>query len=1303
MPLGEDNSMSLWASPNQQMGDTFGEDSQRKELTQTGLIPTLCQHQVEENPQIEEIKNQSQQSDNQSSLQNLDEDKYILSKKKLCYILIILFSVVLAILITIIVLLTKKHNESHSLTDAGSPKQDTIQINGQNYINTKDGLLLDLLTNETTFTYPLSKAKFKSSIAKVKRLPLSFTIGEHLKYEISCNQETKSDIFAGGSKTATMKFNASFVTIGIAAESYQFAISVVMLDQESAGELPKTDQSKGSANDGESQDDDEEAIVNATAGMFPEIINDIPPENSENQDDENADDESDSLDDGTDDPGRNNEILEFAKFMKLSICNISRDGVVTACEFQANMTYPDMQNAVKFLKLYIPDLKLDKYSMDGKKLRLLQESNDDSSSKRSIDTSGDDNSVGVSASDKESDSNDDRSADFGSDSTHGLDLESGKIDSSEQKQQMSMKSSSSEGGFGSLSQSVSFTMKFIEKDQISTEDLTFGFSIKKTIPFTLINKPEEYFANRDISPAPANGEREEMSDEDKEMFGNSGRLLQSNGGDQFPSINQELGKVNLLFATLSAGFAMQQSESDICTTGLYVAAQPIMSFWIFKAQMKADLRQKMREYRYYKLVFEQMVGLFENLTNKTKNMIDGLVFDNLDGFYSDFKQFLKPLTTVESAFQNYTDQKLNKLMTFEESLYLSKSMESLMDAYSTANMNSYIFHAKKRIKNIWSQHQHAINNALKEDIKDANMTISKVAASQFLTIRDKMLGSFDIFLDQFDSSFNSFKSYILSQQSLFDTRFKEGSVSLQDWSGNYLQTLFTYVQGIFLELLLTLNNQYSGDFQASLRIEVHLYHAQLRQSLKSNFDGIYSMMDVQTEGGEELPACLLYLENLDGIEKTVSFDWQPIELAEQDSQIFQEVIWGVQQDIISIHNLLEDILSCGDEKGFFNTLLKKLTSDFDSIGTSVFASLKNRTSSTVEQTQNKFTAIENDLKAIPENIQSLFSSPINQNALITPISLSQEMKEIKGLMQRLDDVMDDLVSLTSFTQKLNAKLGQMEEEVKNILQAPQRIVDRFEYTVDKIKGIAKQLTLNVKLPINGFSAAKFSTDSIKQLARQQIETQAIQIGKQILQKVGKNFGSSFLDSLMTQLDRKIAQLTPKSGRTYLFNPVTKGQDILLFQGMLPLPIGAAFVQIAKTYQARLQVYYEFIDGNIQVVVDPAAEFSYNLRIGWDLFVVKFASVAGVRLFSLQPKIFMNSSIAMTALELRFSLVYQYITLKWGERCWKIRIFRRKIKVCVRFPYLDWSDWQLITQYQQVLGVAAQKVLINKDITLMALN
>ena len=47
--------------------------------------------------------------------------------------------------------------------------------------------------------------------------------------------------------------------------------------------------------------------------------------------------------------------------IKISICNVTREGIIDECNFQNGMSFADKLLAVKFLKLYVPDLKKSLY------------------------------------------------------------------------------------------------------------------------------------------------------------------------------------------------------------------------------------------------------------------------------------------------------------------------------------------------------------------------------------------------------------------------------------------------------------------------------------------------------------------------------------------------------------------------------------------------------------------------------------------------------------------------------------------------------------------------------------------------------------------------------------------------------------------------------------------------------------------------------------------------------------------------------------------------------------------------------
>lgn len=110
-----------------------------------------------------------------------------------------------------------------------------------------------------------------------------------------------------------------------------------------------------------------------------------------------------------------------------------------------------------------------------------------------------------------------------------------------------------------------------------------------------------------------------------------------------------------------------------------------------------------------------------------------------------------------------------------------------------------------------------------------------------------------------------------------------------------------------------------------------------------------------------------------------------------------------------------------------------------------------------------------------------------------------------------------------------------------------------------------------------------------------------------------------------------------------------------------------------------------------------------MRMAYDLMIVRLGvsieavifdghvlTAVGIALQSATPTLFMASTFLIAAFYLEFALVYQYLTFRIEWFCFSIGC----TEICIPIPIIEWSDWETIVSYQQLLGPSYENTFLD---------
>lgn len=111
----------------------------------------------------------------------------------------------------------------------------------------------------------------------------------------------------------------------------------------------------------------------------------------------------------------------------------------------------------------------------------------------------------------------------------------------------------------------------------------------------------------------------------------------------------------------------------------------------------------------------------------------------------------------------------------------------------------------------------------------------------------------------------------------------------------------------------------------------------------------------------------------------------------------------------------------------------------------------------------------------------------------------------------MDDLIHDFSDLSKIVKRIDLRIKDLKARAIRILQMPQRLKDKFDDTVNRMKAVAENIKLSsFKLPTYSFSLTSIDFENLQGMFVKQIEKKVIDYGKTALKDIAKKYGGTFI-------------------------------------------------------------------------------------------------------------------------------------------------------------------------------------------------
>ncbi|CDW85624.1 UNKNOWN [Stylonychia lemnae] len=1160
--------------------------------------------------------------------------------------------------------------------------------------------------------FPINKVNFTEALSsgKLKYLPINFEVREEANYSANVTFQMDSDIFSSNKEalnSQVMQLDVTFFTQNITKEY----ITIITYNQIQQKEQNTT----------QNVDDKEEEANIAELLQNQELMKD------QNFKDfllysQKDDEESQKF---------TEQILE--SIIKMSICRVSRAGQILQCEFVKNMTTEERQLSLNLLKNYIPDMKIDNYMTQNGKLKMIQ--NNSKNGKRILETGiiveqnsdqsdqGQDetNSIGLASGAEINDEDDAKTVSGDTQSAHGLDLNTGKIQDVERSDSLSYENKynkSEEGAqpppFKKMSQKSQISMK-----RKSSEILLEGVDYVKIYLAHTVNKLRFDFLEdptnklfelpAELSQNSTQGQNlrilDQLNDID-DLLNNGSRNLLGVRQSPFEELKISLAKISLFVVKLEAGFGLKCLNEQQCTGGLYLNPSPLPVIWPVRQTFQMNMMKTLREYRHYKTVVQNNLQAFMYLSNNLTSIIESTVLEPFDFIEQKINLFFAPINTVEQSIKNYTDIFITGAMNIAESLSLSLAIQNAYEAHFSVELKAFKQFCEKQIDEAYQKRLDLIVASLKQ-IQNADIQNSPQLQQDFADLKNEILADFDKIVDQILQSDVDFFSKLPTLFALPKDSFN-GIVDTSPFFADMNKfSINTIIQLVVNSLVQSLDPTLSmlKELREGIKVNSLIYHSQARESLESMLSVKFYGSNTYSSSHKEI--ILNLKQNINSLQATdFQFELDQNELSFSINDLMTNFIETVVREVMNAADSTQILVQ---NKGFFEDAYNKVIADCKNINGTIFVDIKNYFSNSIDVFLKKVDLFKKDLVQLGPNIETQLKQKIDVDQQNLPIDLNQELNDYKVMISQLDDIFDELRSLLKLNKKISEKLNKIQDNVKMTIDAPKRVESQFKQTIERLNQVRKQLSIELQLPTLDFSLSEIMLDSIKNQIIQKLKQEIIQIAVDTTKSVAAQYSTTFFTNIEGLVDQKLKGIIPSSSRTTIYksNPVNK--KVLLYSIPIPFPFGYVLVQVWQQVSASLDIYMIFQNGDFLFSTEATGKFSYQLAGVLNLYIIRFQvgveafifqglayAKAGVSILSLTPSAFIQSGVYFNVLTMVTSVLFSYLTIKWFKICFRVRINRcLTISVCFSIPWIEWSEWKTLIQSQLKLGAEYQKEFINK--------